>query len=317
MKLVLSLSCALLLAECAIRPLPEHVTGITTFNIVKQIRCETREAVFTNLVTALAENPEVFGERAQRIAEGFRGRPDLMAELKPALFTGDAGDFVNFFWNTGIAYNFSLDMTETNNLDSEFNFLQTLTNSSRMLGVKAGIDRQRENTRTFTITDDFKGLLNLKPRNYCDEHLAARENSIYPIAGKVGIDRLVHQFIRISLFANLGAKDDGGAPTMVDTLQFQTILTGSAVPKVVFSPLGRAVQLADASLTAEVTRKDVHTLTMGLSVVAAPAAEATRGKAIFGRLLTSKGSGTRQAAANAVDQELTRQALSRPVIVRP
>ncbi len=52
MKVVLFLSCALLLAGCAIRPLPEQVTGITTFNIVKQIRCETREAVFDTFIKA-------------------------------------------------------------------------------------------------------------------------------------------------------------------------------------------------------------------------------------------------------------------------
>jgi hypothetical protein len=89
------------------------------------------------------------------------------------------------------------------------------------------------------------------------------------------------------------------------------------VPKVIFSPVGRGFQLADASLTAQVNRKDIHTLTMGLSVIAAPPAQAAEGKQLFGRLLTSKGGGTRQAAANAVDQELTRQALSKTVVVKP
>ncbi len=318
MKVVLFLSCALLLAGCAIRPLPEQVTGITTFNIVKQIRCETREAVFDTFIKALADNPQVFGEAAQGVAEGFRGHPELMAQFKPTLFTGNARDFVNFFWNTGIAYNFSLDMTETNNLDTQINFIQALTGSTRTLGLSAGLDRQRENTRTFTITDDFKGLLNLKPKTYCDEHIAFGENQIYPMAGKIGIEPFVHEFVRIALFTNLDVDKDSGAPTMVDTLQFQTTLSGSAVPKIVFSPVGRGFQLADASLTAVVTRKDVHTLTMGLSVVAPPVAQAAPSeRPLFGRLLTSKGGGTRQAAANAVDQELTRQALSKTVVVRP
>lgn len=318
MKIIIPLACALLLANCAIRPLPEQVTGITTFNIVKQIRCETREAAFNTLIKGLADNPKVFGEPAQRIAEGFRDHPELMYRLKPGLFTGNARDFVDYFWNTGVAYNFSLDMTETNNLDAQVDFIQVLTRSTRTLGIGGGLDRQRENTRTFTITDDFKGLLNLEPRDYCDGHLAADENHIYPIAGRIGIEPFVHEFARIALFGSLGVDKDSGAPTMVDTLQFQTTLSGSAVPKVVFSPVGRGFQLADAALTAEVTRKDVHTLTMGLSVVAAPAAAAAQGgKPLFGRLLTAKGGGTRQSAANAVDQELTRQALSKTVVVRP
>jgi hypothetical protein len=317
LKFISPFSCALLVASCATRPLPEQVTGITTFNIVKQIRCETREAVFNTLVKALADNPRVFGESAQKVAEEFRGHSELMGQLKPTLFRGNARDLIDYFWKTGIAYNFTLDMTETNNLDSQINFIQILTGSTRTLGVGAGLDRQRENTRTFTITDDFEGLLNIKPKTYCDEHLAAGEDHIYPIAGKIGIEPFVHEFVRIALFTNLGANKDGGAPTMVDTLQFQTTISGSAVPKIVFSPLGRQFQLADASFTADVTRKDVHTLTMGLSVVAPPEPTALDSKPLFGRLLTAKGSGTRQSAANAVDQELTRQALSKTVVVHP
>jgi hypothetical protein len=317
-KVILPFLVALLSAGCAIRPLPEQTTGITTFNIVKQIRCETREAVFNTFIKVLADNPQVFGEPARTVAEGFRGHPELMDQLKPALFTGAARDFAGFFWNTGIAYNFSLDMTEINNLDTQIDFIQILTGSTRTLGLSAGLDRQRENTRTFTITDDFAGLLNLKPTTYCDGHLAAGENQIYPMTGKIGVEPFVHEFVRIALFTNLGAKDSG-PPTMVDTLQFQTLVSGSAVPKIVFSPVGRGFQLADASLTAQVSRKDVHTLTMGLSVVAPPPAEAAVASKspLFGRLLTAKGGGTRQSAANAVDQELTRQALSKTVIVRP
>jgi hypothetical protein len=224
------------------RPLPEQVTGITTFNIVKQIRCETREAVFDTFIKVLADNPEVFGEAAQEVAERFRGHSELMDQFKPKLFTGNARDFVNFFWNTGVAYNFTLDMTETNNLDAQINFLQILTESARGVGIGAGLDRQRENTRTFTHTDDFKGLLNLRPKNYCHEHLASDENQIYPIAGRIGIERFIHEFVRISLFTNLGVDKDNGAPTMVGTLEFQTILLGSAVPKIVFSPVGRGFQ---------------------------------------------------------------------------
>ena len=316
MKVIASLLCAELVAGCAIRPLPEHVTGLTTFNIVKQVRCETREAIFDTYIKALADNPNVFGERAREIAEEFRGHPELMARFKPTLFTGSARELVDFFWNTGIAYNFSLDMTETNNLDAQVDFLGALTNSVPSLGVSAGLDRQRENIRTFTLTDDFKGLINLKPENYCDGHIAVDGNQIYPIAGKIGIEPFVHEFVRISLFTNLSSDKDGGPPTMVDSLLFTTTLGGSAVPKIVFSPVGQAFQLADASLTAAVSRKDVHTLTMGLSIVAAPPPQAAGSrKALFGRLLTSKGTGTRQAAADAVDQELTRQALSRTVVV--
>ena len=323
MKLILSLSCAFLVAGCAIRPLPEHVTGITTFNIVKQIRCETREAAFNVLVSGLANNPTVFGEPARTIAEGFRDRPELMHEFKPALFTGNAREFVDFFWNTGIAYNFSLDMTEVNDFGANINFVQNLTGSTTTLGLGGAVDRLRENKRTFTVTDDFKGLLNLKPRTYCDGHLATGENPIHPITGRIGVELFVREFVRVALFTNLKDNSDyGGAPTMVDTLLFNTYVSGSVTPKVVFSPVGRAFQLADASFTAAASRRDIHTLTMGLSVLAPPppgtAAAVSGGRQLFGRLLTSSGGGTLKTAPEAVNQELTRQSLSvRTMAFRP
>lgn len=311
-----------LAASCAIRPLPEQVTGITTYHIVKQIRCETREAVFNVFVQALTRNVDSFGEAARETAERFQGHPELMSRFKPSLFTGRARAFVEYFWNTGVAYNFNLDMTEVDNFGAQVDFIQPLGRQTTTLALGGGLDRQRQNTRTFTITDDFHSLLNLSPK-YCDGYIVLAENHVYPIVGNIGIQRFVNEFIRIALFTDLKEnKDYDGAPTMVDTLKFQTVFSGSATPRIVFAPIGRSFQVADASLTALAKRTDIHTLTMGLSVLPGPAASAPLAQAaprgaLFGRLLTAQGGGTRRSAADAVDQELTRQALSRTIVVNP
>src|SRR5262249_8602166 len=117
--------------------------------------------------------------------------------------------------------------------------------------------------------------------------------------------------------AHLENESQGGPPTMVDTITFRTTVSASLGPQVIFAPAFPGLTLPGGSLEADVSRQDVHTLTMGLSVVEAPAPEDTHGKGIAGRLLTSKGSGKRQGAANAVDQELTRQALSTSVVLKP
>jgi hypothetical protein len=314
-KPILGLCCSLLVAGCAIRPLPEHVTGVTTYNIVRQIRCETRQAVFETFIDAMIKNPDTFNESAQRIALQFQDDPASMYKLNPTLFTGSAKEFFQFFWKTGVAYNFTLDMTETNNLDAQIDLLRMLTAQNQTFGFKAGVDRDRQNTRVFTLTDDFAGLLDVHPRDYCDGHLAA-ENPIYPMTGKIGIEPFIKEFVRLSLFTNLGSQD-GGPPTMVDTLAFTTTVSGSAVPMVTFSPVGTSLNVADASLTADVIRKDVHTLIMGLSVVSGiPSPSPARTKVLVGNLLTASGGGTRQSAANAVDQELTKQALSKTIVIR-
>jgi hypothetical protein len=89
-----------------------------------------------------------------------------------------------------------------------------------------------------------------------------------PIAGRIGVDELVKSFIELTLFANLaGTKaDPGGLPTMADELTFTTTLDASATPRVEFAPLGRAFQLANASLTGAVKREDIHKVTVGLAI---------------------------------------------------
>lgn len=320
MRAIFALACSLSVAGCAIRPLPEHVTHVSTFDIVRQIRCETREAVFQTFIKALTKNtPELFDEATRNLAERLRTDPDGMRKLSPWRFKGDAREFLQFFWKTGVAYNFSLDMTEVNNVDAEINLLQSLAKSTRMFGFKAGVDRERQNIRTFTMTDDFSGLLNIEPEDYCDGLLAGA-NPIYPMAGKVGIELFIQEFVNISLFTNLASGDpEGGPPTMVDTLQFQTTVSGSFVPKVTFSPVGTRLNVADAGLTAEASRKDIHKLIMGLSVISSIGEDRrANGGKLLGRLVTATGTGKRRTAADAVDQEATRQALSKTtVIVRP
>ena len=62
---------------------------------------------------------------------------------------------------TAIAYNFSLDGTITNNVDTGvLNITDGLVASgSRVLGLKGGVDQTREYILSFTVSDTFVGLL--------------------------------------------------------------------------------------------------------------------------------------------------------------
>ncbi len=316
MRVGLSFLFALMAAGCALRPVPEQSTGVPTSAIVKHIRCEAREAIFITLTDSIALNPEAFPEPAPSIAARFRGHPELIGKFKPGLFTGKARKFLEYFWDTGIAYHFNLGMLEINNLDAGVNFFPTVGSGLGAFGFKTGFDRQRGNVRTFTLTDDFHTLLSLRS-GYCDGEVV-REDFVYPMAGKIGIEPFIHEFVRVALYAQLENEAEGGPPTMVDTITFQTTISGSVGPQIIFSPAFPGLTLPGGSLAADVSRQDTHTLTMGLSVVEAPPAEGDpHGKGIAGRLLTAKGTGKRQGAANAVDQELTRQALSQTVVLRP
>jgi hypothetical protein len=163
-------------------------------------------------------------------------------------------------------------MTENNDLSTEINLLKPFTEPRFTLGIKAGALRERKNLRTFTITDTFSYLLTklnvpVRGKHYCDGQIV-QANYIYPITGRIGIDKLAKSFIELTLFANLAGKgpSGAGAPTMADELTFTTTISASATPKVEFAPVGHAFQLADASLTGTVKRADVHQVTVALAI---------------------------------------------------
>lgn len=226
---------------------------------------------------------------------------------------------------TGIAYNFDLTGYEQNNIDPEINFIRPLPISTSVsLGLKGNFDRYRQNERSFTITDNFYGLIKHVPEKYCEKHIA-QANIIYPIYGNVGVHKVIHDFMLLTLFGNLtgdGSKDFitiNGPPTMVDQLEFQTTIGGSATPKVVFAPIGPAFQLSDASLGVSATRRDTHKLTMGLFLDTAGATEVKNLRsALFdgftGNLITATGGRAELGAAKAVEQFL-QQKIFRPTIV--
>jgi hypothetical protein len=272
-----------ILGGCAIHPLPEDVTGIDTLDIVKQIRCETRQAAIKLLVDFLEDQgkdyPNSLGNPLARdLAVEYARDPNTISASLVDRFKGfpNTQAVINTLYNVGIAYNFDLQMTEDNNLSTDINFLRPLTQPKFTLGIKAGAARKRNNGRTFTVTDTFLGLLTqlnqreLAGQRYCVGHIVV-ENYVYPIAGRIGVDKLARDFINLTIFGNLGAgkedkPDAPGLPAMADELTFTTTINASATPKVEFTPVTSAFQLADASFTGEVIRTDKHQVTVALAI---------------------------------------------------
>jgi hypothetical protein len=303
---------------CAIHPLPEDVTGVSTFEIVKRIRCETKQAIFDSAVGWLLHDPKV-DPVSRAIGLEFDDRSRPMETLSPKLFKGRVRSILELFWRTGIAYNYELEMEEMNNFNTDINFLKPFRNDGKgTLGLNAHADRRRENTRIFTITDTFGKLVDELPSAYCTNHIV-EANYIYPVTGKVGMAPVIQDFVRLTIFGNLaGPKDKpDGPPTMVDQLEFETTISGSVTPRVDFSPLGNAFQLANASLTSAVSRRDLHKLTVGLAidVGSLPRVAAVRSTYFFAPLLTARGGTTEQAAAEAVNQALTLKLFKRTIVV--
>lgn len=313
---------------CAIHPLPEDVTGLTTYEIVRQIRCEARQGIFDLAIGWLTADVNLADGKvdpaSRRIGLEFAEHLRPIQTFNPKLFKGRVNKILTVFYDSGIAYNFSLAMTENNNFDPTIDLLKPISNGGKFTaGITANADRQRQNTRAFTITDTFSDLIQKIPDDYCTGQIV-RENYIYPIAGKIGIAKMIEDFIRLTLFADLSGASSGGKssgpPTMSDTLEFITTFSVTATPKVVFTQIGNALQFADASFSASAKRMDDHKVTVGLALGNVGAAQVGAvTSSFFGPLLTvSRGaSGPEQAAAEAVNQALTQQVFKPTIIVSP
>jgi hypothetical protein len=254
--------------------MPEDVAGIGTYDIVRQIRCESRESVKEIVVGYMGVLARAGDPAAQRFLARYEVDPEAIATFHPNLFAGKVRDTVSLFYDTGIAYSFELAMSEDNDLTTDISLLKPLTQPKFTLGISAGAKRKRSNNRQFTVTDTFSHLLTrlntpVRGKHYCDGQIAYA-NYIYPIAGRIGVDKLIKDFIELTLFGNLAGKGAdpgaGGLPTMVDKLTFTTVINASATPKLEFTPIGQNLQLANASVTGSAVRADVHQVAVGLAI---------------------------------------------------
>jgi hypothetical protein len=277
-RFVAMLAAVPLFAGCAIHPVPEDVTGVDTLDIVKQIRCETREALTDIIKDKLKAWAERGSAEAGVLLSQYDSDPDLISDFHPRLFPGpryvEVRRLINLFAETAIAYNFDLQMTEKNDLTTDINLVKTFTTPRLTLGVNAGALRTRANERTFTSTDTFGFLVTQLNRphdygkRYCDGRIVWK-NYIYPIAGRVGVAKTVRTFIELTVFGGLGgpaAQQGRGPPTMVDKLTFTTAVNISANPRVEFTPINDRFQFANANLKASADRIDRHGVAIGLAI---------------------------------------------------
>jgi len=151
------LAVASLIGGCAIHPVPEDVTGLDTADIVKQIRCETRDAARKTIVkflTGLAVDGN--SAIARDLLVEFDANRDSMVEFNPRRSFPDPAhaqirNVFEVIYSAGVAYTFDLTMTEDNNLGAGANFLGPWANTFT-LGLTGG--RESDTAEPANIYDN-------------------------------------------------------------------------------------------------------------------------------------------------------------------
>ena len=238
-----------LLGGCTIHPLPEDVARDTTVLIVQKIRCEARDAV----LAVQKSWSEPYGS-----------------------YRRDSANFVAAFGATAIGYEFNLDMIEQATSGATLNLDNPFSNGNRRLGVGTALDRKRENTRVFRIADSFAGLLVDLTAEDCRFKSGTRPNFIYPITGTVGLREMIDTFVTLYRDANLAPPTATESPSLADTIEFETVISGSLNPSIQLSKVTHGVGLTDFSIGHAATRKDNHKLFVALSLPRQVATTTTR-----------------------------------------
>jgi hypothetical protein len=138
-----------------------------------------------------------------------------------------------------IAYEFTFTINENNNAKGDMNGqIPFLTKgSSFQLLVNADSEQQRSSIRNFRILDSFDEL-----RKADCSPQTLEKNSVYPIAGEIGIYEVVTTFARLSTVASVKLEKElqttgsgleplnGVVFRFADTLTFTTTLNGGVTP---------------------------------------------------------------------------------------
>ncbi|MEH2562439.1 hypothetical protein [Bradyrhizobium sp. AZCC 2289] len=263
-RLVLPLL-SLIVSGCSIHPVQQDVTGVPPVDIIHHIRCETRLAIEDKAIELLLAYKGGQHEPSINLAKSLQTQRGQVWKFDPRILTTqEERAFYNRYIRTGIAYDFTLDITEDNKAALLADPVRLITNGVAGIGVGASGEFSRNNARRFIMSDTFAKLL-------ADDHLVCGsegvENFVYPIAGRIGIRELISTFIDLNEDKSLQTLDSGNSRVFADTMTFLTTLTGSVSPHVEIAPVGSQWGVASpTSFSAFAQRIDKHMVTIGLSM---------------------------------------------------
>jgi hypothetical protein len=271
-----------IISGCSVVPLPDDVVGIDVAQISRKIRCEIRDGIQQKLaVTLIGLGKYKNDSEAVRVGNELKNgtmtlqaaeRTGDLRRISPALKS-----LLAEYLNTGVAYNFNLQGTINNDLNQgTLNITQGIggfdttkqlvSDGSRMIGLSGGITATRDNIVNFFVSDDFFTLSNKVDDEYCSDR-SINANYLYPIAGKLGLYKLIDEFVDLNEFGGLAPDPDHptGPPTLAWTMKFTTGLSASANPQITLLPIIGVSRVTQASITGGLGRTDTHTLTVALS----------------------------------------------------
>lgn len=248
--------CATFLGGCAIHPIPGDVTApLRTVDLVTAIRCETRSAILEDLAGRIRESdPGLAGNLLQT---------ETVPDFSKVSGTRQAVDLLKKYDNIVVAYEFTFDMTERNDHEIGVDFGQMFTRGT--IGFTAGekLNRSRQNTRIFRLSDNFDRLTRQLRRSTCAENLRG-SNAVYPISGTIGMREPMTTFIELNETGSLTPNTSDRL--MTETLEFVTEVKASAGPTAELSAVKGLIRLMGIRGSTSIGREDKHKVDVSITM---------------------------------------------------
>ncbi|WP_156383858.1 hypothetical protein [Methylobacterium sp. Leaf456] len=294
------------LAGCSTVPRQEDVTGETTPRIVQKIRCEARDAL-DRMTIDLLRDPN------------FDANPttlDFADRIEHRLMRGtalaDPGNFKRLpkrqqkifeqFTLSAVTFDFKFFIEEENLNSASSIFAYPILSGAFNLGPGVEGNFGRETEKRFQVTNTFFVLHDIDP-NRCDVVTARAENAIYPITGKIGVEKIFREFIDIDEMRSKYTE----TTTYTDRLTFATEYKAGVTPALTLSPvLTNRFELSSATSTFSARRKDTHEVTFSIA----------KGEPANGRNILLEFDLARQQAARISIQNADAARLQNLIIVR-
>lgn len=302
----ISISCA----ACQVAPSPDEVVpGYNSTNIVRQIRCETRKAVIQKLgayLLSLDDNP-----RAQELGTGLISESINPKSIDLTFLPHPEKMIILQFSETAIAYNFSFTGLQSGSLGAGSSTVDGFLSGNKTLGLKADLARSNQSIETFTISDTFSGLIRNVDPEYC-EGRQRDANYMYPIAGKIGISKMLDNFANLVEFGGLAAKNGekpGTPSTHTTNMTFVTTVNASINPVITVSPIVNVTRTG-GNLLATAGRTDTHGLIIAFARPVGTPSSSRALRAFGGEIISPTGTETEQRAQLAIQQSIIRYELN-------
>lgn len=256
----------LLVTGCSVHPMLDDVsTPYRTEDVIRHARCEMRDAVIATIrqskhfygasAVEIVKLVDTLTGRIKAIDEANEKRPNPATWMSYKDRLSEHELWLKGYMEVAVAYDLNFDITERDNYDGGLGFKMPFT-SPAALDVSAAslLHLTRQGQRQFKTGDRWgKLILNRS----CDARPPRNSNSVYPISGSIGIDRLVASFVDIS--------DQGGAKdSFVETLTFTTQVGANATAGLKLNAVPHSFRVVSASASVEAGRIDVHKLVMSI-----------------------------------------------------